>query len=274
MPELPDVAVMQRRLAETVVGQAIVAVDAAADYVVDGSLAFFERSLVGRTITDVRRHGAWLIVELDGQPLLPTAAVPPAIVVSFGSRGHALAVQDERLAPADWSMRLHLRGGQIVSFDYTKPIGRFVLAKAGSAAHLAELEAGPDALDPALTLDVFVGRMAGRTGPVKQHITDSRLVAGIGAIYSDEILYQARLHPQTPVESLSQADLQAIYEAMQESLRVAIEHEGNPKQLPDWMLTRMRVSNCRQNPESGMTFTKVMIAGMTSYFDPELQKLR
>jgi len=64
---------------------------------------------------------------------------------------------------------------------------------------VAEAKLGPDALDRAVSLKKFRALLADRKGEIKAVLMDQSLLAGIGNVYSDEILFQARLHPKARV---------------------------------------------------------------------------
>ena len=84
-------------------------------------------------------------------------------------------------------------------------------------------EMGPDADDPALTLDLFRQRIRRHPGELKPLLRNSRFVAGIGNAYSDEILWEARLAPFRRRSTLSDAQVEDLYRAMRGVLSEAIE---------------------------------------------------
>src|SRR5204862_5963703 len=83
-------------------------------------------------------------------------------------------------------------------------------------------EMGPDADDPALTLDVFKQRIRRHPGELKPLLRNSRFVAGIGNAYSDEILWEARLAPFRRRSTISSEDIDRLYAAMRSVLSDAI----------------------------------------------------
>jgi formamidopyrimidine-DNA glycosylase len=84
-------------------------------------------------------------------------------------------------------------------------------------------EMGPDADDPELTLDAFRQRIRRHPGELKPLLRNSRFVAGIGNAYSDEILWEARLAPFRRRSTLTDADVERLYEAMRRVLADATE---------------------------------------------------
>ena len=84
-------------------------------------------------------------------------------------------------------------------------------------------ELGPEATDPALTLDGFRERLRPRRGEIKGVLVDQTFVAGIGNAYADEILWRAQIYPFRRRTSLSDEEVAALYEAMRTVLAEAIE---------------------------------------------------
>lgn len=98
---------------------------------------------------------------------------------------------------------------------------------------------GPDAL--ALTWKEFENRMAGRKSSIKSALMDQKLLAGIGNVYSDEILFHARVHPQDRVDHLSERTLDRIYKMIRRVLNKTISYQANPRRVPKtWLLRRSR----------------------------------
>jgi formamidopyrimidine-DNA glycosylase len=86
---------------------------------------------------------------------------------------------------------------------------------------------GPEPLEEDFTFEKFKERISQRKkGKIKQVLMDQRVIAGIGNIYSDEILWEAKVHPLREVEELKEEELRRIYEAMREILPKAIELKG------------------------------------------------
>ena len=79
-------------------------------------------------------------------------------------------------------------------------------------------EQGPDALDPALDQDEFLKRLKRYRGQVKNALVNAKFVAGIGNAYSDEILFNAGIHPFTKISTLPEERRIKLFQAMQERL--------------------------------------------------------
>lgn len=95
-----------------------------------------------------------------------------------------------------------------------------------------------------------------------------QIVAGIGNLYADEILYQARIHPLTPIEKL---DLKRLFKATKEVLERGIEHTIEGKPFPDSYLWSHRGKG--DDCPCGGKVEYMKIGGRTTYFCPKCQSL-
>ena len=238
MPELPDLTIVAEAFQAALVGRPIVAVDAPAPLAVRGTPAELQ-GLVGQRITDIARRGKFLIVEADRDrvvvnPMLtgrfqlarPDDKLPTktAVVLSFGAR-HA---RPKRSAPwtrrAEWMPADDAR----VEVRYRDPtqMGKVYLLPAGvgrTVPGLDDGELGPDADDPALTLDVWRARIRRHPGELKNLLKNQGFIAGVGNAYSDEILHAARLLPFRKRSDLAPEEVDALHDATRSTLVAAID---------------------------------------------------
>jgi formamidopyrimidine-DNA glycosylase len=147
-----------------------------------------------------------------------------AVVMGFGSRPEPPPDPARWTAGADWLPP----DGSPVEVRYRDPtqMGKVYLLPAGidrSVPGLAEGEKGPDADDPALTVDVWRARIRRHPGELKNLLRNQAFVAGIGNAYSDEILHAARLLPFRKRSTLADEEVDELYRAVRETLAGAIE---------------------------------------------------
>jgi formamidopyrimidine-DNA glycosylase len=196
-------------------------------------------ALVGQRVTDIRRRGKFLIVDLDRDqvvvnPMLtgrfqlarPDEKLPTktAVVLSFGAR------QTSPKRPAAWTKRATWMPAddETVEVRYRDPtqMGKVYLLPAGldrTTPGLSETELGPDADDPALTLDVWRQRIRRHPGELKNLLKNQGFMAGVGNAYSDEILHAARLLPFRKRSDLASEEVDALHAATKSTLTTAIE---------------------------------------------------
>ena len=238
MPELPDLTVVAEAFHAALVGRQITAVAAPGPLAVRGTPSELE-ALVGQRVTDIRRRGKFLIVDLDRDqvvvnPMLtgrfqlarPDEKLPTktAVVLSFGAR------QTSPKRPAAWTKRAPWMPAddETVEVRYRDPtqMGKVYLLPAGldrTAPGLSETELGPDADDPALTLDVWRERIRRHPGELKNLLKNQGFMAGVGNAYSDEILHAARLLPFRKRSELAPEEVDALHAATKSTLTTAVE---------------------------------------------------
>jgi formamidopyrimidine-DNA glycosylase len=237
VPELPDLAIVADALHAALAGRAITTARAPGPLAVRGTPAELD-ALVGQELTSIRRRGKLLIATLARDhvvfsPMLtgrfqlaqPSAALPSkaAVVLGFGSRARRPRDAAKWTARAAW---LPADDGE-AEIRYRDPtqMGKVYLMPAGvqrSVPGLTDDEIGPDADDPALTLDVWRDRIRRHPGELKNLLKNQAFVAGIGNAYSDEILHAARLLPFRKRTTLAPEEIDALHMATTTTLADAI----------------------------------------------------
>jgi formamidopyrimidine-DNA glycosylase len=128
---------------------------------------------------------------------------------------------------------------------------------------------GPDALK--ISLSEFKAIVGKPRGAVKAILLNQQLIAGIGNLYADEILFRARMHPATEAASLSEKDLACLFRATRYVLEKAIALKTDFNRLPrSWLLTRRgKRGRC---PRCGRPLRSATIGGRTSWSCAHCQK--
>lgn len=216
MPELPEVETVVRDLKRHGLEQAVIRrVEVRWPRTVSGrSPASFTAALRGRTIRSVARRGKNILMTLDNGSCLQVHLRMTG-KFRFAGRGEAAGPHDHIV--------LVLGEGRQLLFNDTRKFGRFKLAAPGEVV-LTGL--GPDALDPALTVEVLQARLAGHRRMLKPLLLDQTVLAGLGNIYVDESLWDAGLHPRRRADTLKAAELRALHAAITKVLRRAVDNGG------------------------------------------------
>jgi formamidopyrimidine-DNA glycosylase len=126
---------------------------------------------------------------------------------------------------------------------------------------------GPDALD--LTEADFLDRLGGRRGGVKSALMNQTVMAGIGNVYADEILFQANLHPRTRLSGLDRRHREALYHALRRVLMAAVEAGAGSERFGDRVPNDFLLPHRREGghcPRCGHAVRRVQAAGRRSYF--------
>ncbi|HEX7080634.1 MAG TPA: DNA-formamidopyrimidine glycosylase family protein [Gammaproteobacteria bacterium] len=263
MPELPDVENYGRYLERHGLNKRIDDVTVASAKILKGvSAAELRRLLKGHRLKRTRRHGKRLFAATDDGRWL---------AFHFGMTGRFDHFRDGEEDPKYDRVRFDFAGGEHLAYVNPRLLGRIELA--GDADEFIRGKAlGPDAL--AVDEKTFRERLARKRGAIKSVLMDQSVVAGIGNVYSDEILFHAKLHPRTPVDDLDDRALKRLYREMRRVLATAVRKGAGAEDFEQrapkgWLLRR------RKKGEScgacGGKVATLKMHGRTAYFCPTCQ---
>jgi formamidopyrimidine-DNA glycosylase len=261
MPELPDVEVFKQYVDATALHQEITEVTVRSREVLKGvSSQRLKDQLVSHCFESTRRHGKYLFVHVESGPWL---------VLHFGMTGFVKYFKDIENAPPHARLLVSFSNGYHLAYDSQRKLGEILLIDDANE-FIRKKRLGPDALDPNFDFDVFRRTLKKGRAMIKSALMNQQRVAGIGNIYSDEILFQARIHPKKKLSHLGEEDHRKIFRAMKEVLEVAIERRTNPEEFPDdYLIPHRHVGE--RCPNCPGTIEKVKISGRTAYFCPRCQ---
>lgn len=223
MPELPEVETIVQGLRKSVIGKKIKSVKC------DGCRVFeqsdFKKDLAGRKIKSVSRRGKFIILDLsDSYHLLIHLGMTGGLfyqkkdqpidkhdhlIIDFSDDKTQLRYNDQRKFGKIRKRKTANRKQTTVNCEPFTEL-----------AHL-----GCEPLE--VTADDFVKIVGNRKGRIKPLLLNQKVIAGIGNIYSDEALFQARMHPLTPANRISKQRLKKLREAIQKILKKAILAGGS-----------------------------------------------
>lgn len=216
MPELPEVETIARELRRAgIEGRRIRAVNVRwPRTVAPAEPRRFAAALQGQTIRRVVRRGKYLVWALeDGSSVLIHLRMTGQLGVAGGREPRAPHVR----------LDIRLDDGREVRFCDTRKFGRWLHTRAPEN-RLAAL--GPEPFDRAFTPASLRAALRGRRRALKPLLLDQRTVAGLGNIYVDEALWQARLHPLRGANTLRPAECRALHAAIRDVLRAGIRDGG------------------------------------------------
>lgn len=259
MPELPDVETFKRYADSTALNQPIASVHVEAnDLLEQTSPSGLGRQLHGRCLTTTRRHGKFLFVRADDDGWL---------VLHFGMTGrleYGTSTSPDRTP----ELRIQFENGYRLDYIAPRRLGRIAFTK-DPGEYIAAQDLGPDALT--LSFEAFQERATGKRGSVKCWLMNQSALAGIGNVYSDEILFQTRLYPKTDLRQLEHEDLHTLYRALQEVLHTASRNQARPDHMPDTYLLPRRNSRSRC-PRCGGRLDSLKACGRTAWYCPQCQR--
>ena len=221
MAELPELETLRRELEKEAVGKRFKTPEVTGTKVIrhNGSKKTFQARLEGAKVKSVDRKGRYLVGNLDNGELL---------VIELGPVGRLEKVAPKSTAPKGTAVVLSFtQGGQIRLVDATGAAQAFVVAADALAAEVPEVAAG--GLDPvadAVSWTSFARVLLSRSAKLKNLLMDPHVVAGIGPIYSDEILWEAGLRYDRTTDTLSSQEIRRLFRALVETLHEAVKHRG------------------------------------------------
>ncbi|MFO7867180.1 MAG: DNA-formamidopyrimidine glycosylase family protein [Candidatus Aminicenantes bacterium] len=259
MPELPDVEVFRQYMEATSLHKKITGVEVENERVLqDITPSGLGQKLKGRLFERTRRHGKHMFACADGEFW---------VMFHFGMTGFFKYFKNEEDKPPHARVLFHFDNGFCLAYDSQRMLGKIrIVEDAGDFIRQNEL--GQDALG--LSWDAFQNRMHGRRGTVKTALMNQSLMAGIGNIYSDEILFQTGIHPKTQMNNLNEGLLKKMHEHMQRVLKTAVDKKADPEEFPDDFLVPHRGSG-NKCPRCGGEIKKVKVNNRGTYFCPQCQ---
>jgi formamidopyrimidine-DNA glycosylase len=219
LPELPEVETVRRDLAPALTGRRIKSVAVTRDRAVRRQPhAEFAAMLRGRTFAGVRRHGKFLIFDLDDGE---------AMIGHLRMSGQLRIAARRDLLLKHTHVVVDLDDGSQLRFVDPRTFGELYLDELDGERPRSLAHLGPDAIariSDAKFHDRLVGQR--RLSTVKSALLDQTTVAGVGNIYADEALFAAKVHPQRVAPSITRDESAAIRENLQKILRAAIRSRG------------------------------------------------
>lgn len=216
MPELPEVETIVRGLAPELVSRRITDVEVRERRLRTPIAGDFAAALTGRRVVGVRRHGKFMLTDLDDTRIW---------LVHLGMSGRLTLADPSRADRAHDHVVLRFDDGRLLTYNDPRRFGR--LAVIGADTVGAETVPGVDALSDDLTAARYFAMSRKRKTSVKALLMDQRLVAGLGNIYVSEICFQAGVRPRRAAGRLSGADCLRLAVATRAVLDEAIVRGGS-----------------------------------------------
>lgn len=292
MPELPEVELLRRGLADQLPGCRITAIDLRLPKVfrADPRLAVFDAC--SKTVLAVSRRAKHLIVDLSGElSLVIHLRLSGQLVLRRGDEtlvagGHPVPRFDAPLPHKSTHLIFELANREPVPqpapplrlfFTDIRQFGFCHLMRRVSVdGYLEAMSLGPEPLDPALTVDAFreiIGRRP--RARLKALLLDQSAVAGLGNIYADESLFLARLQPTRLVGTLDEGEVARLFDAIRATLEYALEHGVaqvlNGRALPGEAFPRAHGRQGEPCPTCGTPIVRVRLGGRSTYYCPRCQ---
>lgn len=271
MPELPEVEIRRQYLETSSLFQPIRHIEVEDKKLLTTDYATLENTLAGRQFTGTRRVGKNLFVLTDD----PTVIVR----MHFGMTGDLDYYHASLDRPRFARIVFEFSNGYNLGFLCPRKFERIGLVS-DIDAYLLEKKIGPDGLT--ISPDELTERVRRKKAFIKPVLLDQRVVAGLGNWIVDEVLFQAFVHPEQRADTLTDAQLTQLYDAIRLVLETAIRHEATYRDFPANFLIHVRewdnspyddVEAHQFCPRCRTRIERSTVGGRTTFFCPNEQVL-
>ena len=288
MPELPEVETTIRALRKKVLNRTFI------DFYTDSSkqikkpkLAKFKKELIGKKIKKIERRAKNILFWLSENKtlLIHQKMTGHLLVGKWKMRKGKWFVQNKGALEEKVNQYLHflffLDNKQTMALSDLRKFAKIELWDNKELAQSKQIkELGPEPLEKSFTFAKFKQRLKNKKGKIKQVLMDQKVIAGIGNIYSDEILFEAKVDPFKNTSKLKEKELKKIYSAVKKILKKAVKLKGtsisdyrDPQGEPGFFEKHRKVY--RRTGEKckicGTIIKRVKIGGRSAHFCPQCQ---
>jgi formamidopyrimidine-DNA glycosylase len=273
MPELPEVETVVRGLRAVLPGRRILTVRLGKTNFIEDPAAL-ERDLPGSKVGAVRRHGKFIVIDLEA----PIGDVQNfSLLIHLGMTGQIVVGPLEAPVAPHTHVFFALDDGREFRYTDIRRFGKMRILFAGTQ-ETALGKLGLDALEA--TQAEFFTLVRSRRARIKALLLDQSVLRGMGNIYTDESLWRARIHPMRLGANLKDAELRRLHRAMREVLEEAIRMRGSS--VSDYVDSEGRRGSFQQRHKvyqrkgkkcfrCGTLIRRAIVAGRSSYYCPGCQ---
>jgi len=215
--EFPELTILSRQMTKEIVRKRISEVEVANPKCLNMPLGQFQKTVVGKTITSVEGRGKWLFIKLDSDNVL---------LFNPGMGADVIYFKPKDKLPEKYNIKFTLndRTGFTIRVWWFCYLHLMQVNKLGEHKLTAKLGITP--LDKKFTLDYFKKLLGKKKGSIKTFLLDQKNLAGIGNVYIQDMLFNAKLHPKRVTSSLTDKEIEALYKSIKSVLSASIELGG------------------------------------------------
>jgi formamidopyrimidine-DNA glycosylase len=270
MPELPEVETVKRELEPHVIGRTVTGLTFEWEGIVKKiPLETFKNEVIGQTVQSIHRRGKYLFFALSSGKYM---------VIHLKMTGSLLVQPAGTEFPRFTRAVIHLDTGSDIVFRDPRKFGVMRLAESMESI-VGKL--GPEPLEDGFTVDVLKERFTNRKLAMKALLCNQEVIAGIGSMYADEVMFDTRIHPVRLPESLTEKEKTNLHEAIRRILDAAVENKGASIQdyyRPDGSKGtahfEFNVAHRFHEPckVCGTPIERIVVGGRGTYYCPKCQK--
>ncbi|GAB5053176.1 bifunctional DNA-formamidopyrimidine glycosylase/DNA-(apurinic or apyrimidinic site) lyase [Pediococcus ethanolidurans] len=218
MPELPEVETVKRGLTALVTGKKIKKIDVYYPKMVLPNETEFVKQLTNRTIQKIERRGKYLIFHFDQNVSMVSHL---RMEGKYSVHSHEMPLNKHDHVVFEFTDGTELR------YNDTRKFGRMVVVPTGEEYSVAGLKTiGPEPTPATLSLDYLTTTMKKHHKAIKSFLLDQNMIAGLGNIYCDEVLWLAKIHPLQPTNTVPVDKIAILRQKIFDELDLAIRAKG------------------------------------------------
>jgi formamidopyrimidine-DNA glycosylase len=261
MPELPEVESFRKYIVKTSFNKKIeLAKLASPGMLLQTTEKQLLKILQGNEFESTFRHGKFLFIKLREHG---------SLMLHFGLTGDVEYIKAGENPPEKFALQFHFEDDTDLFFTDTRKMGKIALVE-DVDSFIKSRGYGTDALK--IKEEDFIQKIQERKVAIKTVLMDQKIVAGVGNEFSDEILFQTKIHPASITTALPGKKLKVIYQAMVTILKEAVKSNANREKLEHYFFLDNRKAGLKCPRCKGVTALET-IGGRSSYFCPRCQKL-
>jgi len=277
VPELPEVETVRKGLSQLVVGKTIIKVEVYWPRIIESpGVTAFCQELQDQTIEKIHRRGKYLIFQLSDYEMISH--------LRMEGKYEFFAEKNEVRRDKHTHVIFYLTDGSQLHYNDVRKFGRLtLLAKGSSQLYKGIAQLGPEPVHESFHLADFQKRLKQSTMLIKPLLLNQKVVAGLGNIYTDEVLWLAQIHPQQPASTLTKKETDRLYQAIIEVLAKAVTAGGTTVRSYKNALGSAGHFQVELNvygktgqpcPRCQSPIEKIKVAQRGTHFCPHCQKLR
>ncbi len=245
----------------------------------------FKQEVTGRKIENARRRAKFVLIDLSGKKtLLIHQRLTGHLLLGKWERENDEWVAEQEVLNQKVNGYLHLifylDNGQMLALSDLRKFATAELWDTEELEKADRLQLGPEPLAESFDFESFKQTLKRRSAAVKTTLMNQEVVAGIGNIYADEILWRAEIHPKRPVNELSDKELKKILSNIKSVLKEALEKRGTS--IADYRDIHGRPGHYQEELEAyqqhgepcsrcGTTIKRIKVGGRSAHFCPSCQ---
>ncbi len=271
MPELPEVETVRRVLEDEILNLTITDIKIKYEPIINNEPDFFKQNVIGKSFKKMERRGKFLIFRLN----------EGALISHLRMEGKYFYVPADSMDNKHIHVIYYLSNGYMLCYQDVRKFGR-IEYKCDNEVYntfpVAEVGYDP-ILDKEIEINRIYDKILNKAVPIKTTLLDQSIIAGLGNIYVDEVLFKSKINPLRPSNSIKFNELEEIIKNTKEILSNAIIHKGTTirsytsslgveGEYQDFLLVHTK-EIC---PKCNRKLDKIKIGGRSTYYCKNCQE--